>query len=300
MLVAGYEHQFSESLRYWRTRFVVLPADVPPASAVMPQGERLDDEEIRLLGMDKLAEMFAAARWRGGVAPGERERSVRFLPTDLDPTAMVLDDDLMAQLGQLHAAGPLQRKIQDRYIGELSLASVAKAMREDGGVAVKEHRWHGRRYMNAFAGWDFVSWLCREFTDVPTREEGAKWGVKLQEAGLFEHCRGLHGFLDGYVFLCATTYHLLLTLGTRHYYYQLKGEYAVPSTPRTSWFGRTSRQVSDDHTSMGFSSPRKPRKHLILSQSMIIDVDRHKVRTHAPLTIRSPERAHRGRRRRKP
>jgi hypothetical protein len=200
MLVGGYEHQFNESLRYWRTRFVVIPADVPSATSVVPHGERLDDEEIRLLGMDKLAEMFTNARWRGGANGDREQRTVRFLPTDLDPTSMVLDDDLMAQLNQVHASGPLQRKIQDRYISDLqtSLSAVTKAMREEGGVAIKEYKWHGRRYANAFVGWDFVSWLCREFTDVPTREEGAKWGIKFHEAGLFEHCRGLHGFLDGY------------------------------------------------------------------------------------------------------
>jgi hypothetical protein len=195
MVVAGYEHQFNESLRYWRARFVVLPTDIPSATTVVPHGEKLDDEEIRLAGMEKLVEMFSNARLRHG------ERTdlspIRFLPTDLDPTSCVLDDDLMSQLDQVHATGPLQRRIQERYISELGLPAIARSMREEGGVVIKEYRWHGRKYANAFVGWDLVAWLCREFADVPTREEGARWGVRLQESGLFDHCRRQHGFLDG-------------------------------------------------------------------------------------------------------
>jgi hypothetical protein len=198
MLVAGYEHHLNDSLRYWRTRFVVVPTDVPSAMNVIPNGERLDEEEIRMLGMDKLAELISNARWRNGDRAADSQQ-IRFLPTDLDPTACVLDEDLMAQLDQAHASGPLQRKIQDRYIADLGLPAIAKAMREEGGVSVKDHRWHGRKYPTSFSGWDFVSWLCREFRDVPTREEGARWGGILQDKGLFDHSRGFHGFLDGCV-----------------------------------------------------------------------------------------------------
>jgi DEP domain-containing protein 5 len=203
MLVAGYEQHFNESLRYWRTRFIVIPTEVPSATTVMPHGERLDDEEIRISGMDKLAEMFSNARWRVNDRTSADPPPVRFLPTDQDPTACLLDEDLVVQLDQVHAAGPLQRKIQDRYIGELNLAAIAKAMREEGGVPIKEYRWHGRKYPASFTGWEFVSWLCREFKDVPTREEGARWGVKLLDMGLFDHARGLHGFLDGYALFIA-------------------------------------------------------------------------------------------------
>jgi hypothetical protein len=200
MLVAGYEQQFNESLRYWRTRFVVIPTDIPPATNVVPHGERLDDEEIRMVGMDKLAEMFHNARWRSSDRAADL-RPIRFLLTDLDPTSCLLDEDLMGQLDQVHASGPLGRKIQERYIDGLALSAIAKAMREEGGVPVKDYRWHGRKYPASFTGSDFVSWLCREFKDVPTREEGVKWGGKLQDLGLFDHSRGFHGFLDGYGFL---------------------------------------------------------------------------------------------------
>ena len=199
MLVAGYENQFIESLRYWRTRFVVIPTDEPPTLTTFGS-EKLNDEEIRLLGMDKLAEMFSKLRWVSADEKGKQFPPVRFLPTDLGPTQCLLDEGLMAQLDEIHAAGPLKKKMKsERDIAETSLPNIAKAMREDDGVPMKDRRWHGRVYPNAFTGADFVSWLVREFRDVPTREQGTEWGAKLQDQGLFEHSRGTHGFLDGCV-----------------------------------------------------------------------------------------------------
>ena len=196
MLVAGYEHNLTDSLRYWRTRFVVIPSEVPQ-SMHGPSGEKLSEEERRLLGIDKLAELFTKVRHQA-TTDKNPVPSVRFLPTTLNPAASVLDDSLMEQLDQIHAAGPLKKKMKsEREIGDMSLQAIAKAMREDDGVPMKDRRWHGRLYPNAFTGADFVSWLVREFRDVPTREQATEWGAKLQDQGLFEHSRGTHGFLDG-------------------------------------------------------------------------------------------------------
>lgn len=198
MLVAGYERQFNESLRYWRTRFVVIPADIPPRANVGPSGEKLNDEETRLLGMDKLAEMFSKLRWQPPEEKGANLPPVRFLPTTLGPSLSVLDESLVSQLDEIHAAGPLRKKMNsERDIATMSLSSIAKAIREEDGVPIKDYQWHGSRYPNSFTGYDLVSWLVREFRDVGSRVQGAEWGVKLREQGLFDHCRGMHGFLDG-------------------------------------------------------------------------------------------------------
>jgi hypothetical protein len=198
MLVAGYEHQFNESLRYWRTRFVVIPTSDSPSLNVGPSGEKLNDEEIRILGSEKLAEQFSKIRWHPPDEKATMAQPVRFLPTTLDPGLSVLDESLMEQLDQIHAAGPLRKKMKsEKEIGEMSLAAIAKAMREDDGVPIKHYQWHRRQYPNSFTGFDFVSWLVREFRDVSSRAQGTEWGVTLQGQGLFEHCRGTHNFLDG-------------------------------------------------------------------------------------------------------
>jgi DEP domain-containing protein 5 len=197
MLVAGYEQQFSESLRYWRTRFVVIPSAEPPPPHTGTSGEKLDDEEIRMIGIDKLAEIFTKLRWQ---PPGTEEKppAVRFLPTTLSPVLSILDNSLVAQLDDIHAAGPLHKKMKsERDIADLSLSAIAKAMREEDGVPIKLYAWHGAKYHDAFTGYDFVSWLVREFRDVSSRTQAAELGIKLQEQGLFDHCRRLYGFLDG-------------------------------------------------------------------------------------------------------
>ncbi|KAK7038281.1 DEP domain-containing protein [Favolaschia claudopus] len=264
MLVAGYEHQFNESLRYWRTRFVVIPTTEPPSSNIEATGEQLNDEETRMLGIEKLAEQFTKLRWK---SPDEKNAPppVRFLPTTLNPAASVLDEALLEQLDQIHADGPLRKKMKsEREIGDMSLAAIAKAMRAEDGVRIKHNQWHRNQYPDSFTGHDFVSWLVREFRDVSSRAQGTEWGIKLEAQGLFEHCRGYHAFLDG------------------HYFYRLKGDYAVPSTPR-GWFG-SRRIMGDARPSIPSSasvvnatprniSPRQIKKRLILSQSMVIDID---------------------------
>lgn len=199
MLVAGYERDFNESLRYWRTRFVVIPTKEPPILNTGPGGERLNDEEIRLLGIEKLAELFTKLRWQ---PPEERINNpappIRFLPTTLDPATSVLDESLMDQLDQIHAHGPLKKKMKsEREIGDLLPTMIIKAMHEEDGVPIKNYRWHHNRYPNSFIGHEFVSWLVREFNDVTSRVQAVEWGARLLEQGFFEHCRGQHGFLDG-------------------------------------------------------------------------------------------------------
>ncbi|KAJ7154183.1 hypothetical protein C8R46DRAFT_1297935 [Mycena filopes] len=267
MLVAGYEHQFNESLRYWRTRFVVIPTAEPPSSNIGPSGEKLNDEETRILGIEKLAEQFTKLRWR---APDEScvPPPVRFLWTTLNPAVSVLDEALLEQLDQIHAAGPLRKKMKsEREIGDMSLAAIAKAMRAEDGVPIKHNQWHRSQYPNSFTGFDFVSWLVREFRDVSSRAQGVEWGIKLEEQGLFEHCRGHHTFLDG------------------HYFYRFKGDHAVPMTPK-GWFGSRRIIGGIDPRNFGTAappptpaavprnfSPRTNKKRLILSQSMVIDID---------------------------
>jgi hypothetical protein len=202
-LVAGYERDLSDALRYWRTRYLVIPSEEsPPVPFSAPrgsagEGDTLDEEEIRLLGVtERLAELFSKARW---LRPDEADLPPpRFVETTLDPAVCVLDDGLMTQIDELHARGPLKKKrLSERVLEDMSLGAIARAMREEGGVPIKEHKWHGIQYPDSFTGREFVSWLVREFKDVSTREQGVEQGNRLLGLGLFEHCRGAHGLMDG-------------------------------------------------------------------------------------------------------
>lgn len=198
MLIAGYERDFDDSLRYWRSRFLVIPSDHPPMSSQISSSEPLADEEYRLLGADRLAELFGKARWFPATQRADAYPAPRFLPTSLDPPASVLDDALMASLADIISSGPLGKSSSsDRDLEDMSLLGIAKAMRQEGGLPFKQHQWHREAFNDCFTGYEFVSWLVREFRDVPTREQGVEWGLKLQAAGLLDHVKGEHRFMDG-------------------------------------------------------------------------------------------------------
>lgn len=200
MVVAGYEQHFSRSSRFWRTRFIIIPTEEPPAPMNGSSGERLNDEEVRLAGMDKLVDLFGKARW---VPPGDKAEAYpapHFLPTYLGPAASVCDDAVVTQLEEIHASGPLKKKKNsDKVLREYSLSSIARAMRDEEGVSITDHKWHGTVYSDSFTGADLTSWLVREFSDISTRDQAVEAGSKLHAQGLFEHCRKHHGFLDGLV-----------------------------------------------------------------------------------------------------
>lgn len=72
----------------------------------------------------------------------------------------------------------------------------------------------------------------------------------------------------------------------RHYFYRLKGEYAIASTPKGGWFrSKPPAQTADEAprsghypSSLARTVSKKTKKRIILSQSMVIDMDPNKVR----------------------
>ena len=190
MLIAGYESGFQDSLRYWRTRFLVIPSHQP-----QPE-EGLNDEEIRLKGADKLAELFSKARWTA--TPAEPVAPLRFVATTLEPAASVLDAAVSERIDQLHRDGPLGKRNTRGTLGNLSPAQLAAMMRESPkDIPIRHYRWHSNSYPDAFTGSDLVSWFIREFKDVNTREQAVDLAVNFHRRGLFTHCRDRHPFLDG-------------------------------------------------------------------------------------------------------
>ena len=86
----------------------------------------------------------------------------------------------------------------EKEISQMSLSAIAKTMREDPvGLPIKDQRWRGRFYTDAFTGSDFVNWLVKEFRDISSKEQAVEVGGRLQAQGLFDHARRTHGFLDG-------------------------------------------------------------------------------------------------------
>ena len=199
MLACGYEQNLTDTLRYWRTRFLVIPSDKRPEPRPATRGGKpLSEEEIRLLGMAELAARFTAARWLRQDENTDSHAPVKFVMTTLSPAACVSDDQLMKKLEETHHSGPLKKKPNsNRVLAGMSLGAIAAAMRMPDGVAIRDNRWHNTYYPDSFTGEEFVSWLLREFRDVSTREQGAEQGTRLEAQGLMSHCRGNYGFIDG-------------------------------------------------------------------------------------------------------
>ena len=211
-LIAGYvDEKFVESLRYWRTRFVLVPSEGAPPPMKAPTGEDLDDEEIRLIGTDKLAELFHRAKFVRSKEERDQTHVQRFLPTSLDPAMSLQDEDFMKQLAEENARQRAQsaasKKRLHKTLSGRAIDAVAKDMRS-GGLVINDRIWHRMLYSDTFTGADMVTWMCSEYADVRSREEAVDWGIRLMEDGLFEHVHKVHGFLDG------------------HYFYRLKSEYA--------------------------------------------------------------------------
>ncbi|CAG7852569.1 Vacuolar membrane-associated protein IML1 [Serendipita indica DSM 11827] len=287
MLAFGYEQQFSESLRYWRTRFIVIPTEEKPQQRGAPRGAKpLSDEELRLVGMEKLADHFTRARWLKSGETLDSYPPVKFLPTTLDPVPSVLDDGLMAKLEELHEAGALRKRANNsRTLEATDLMALANMMRQPGGLPIRDNRWHTAFYPDSFTGEELVSWFLREFNDVSTREQGTEWGVKLEQMKFLKHCRDYHGFIDG------------------HYYYKLLPPFQNAGAMRPAlpykFTTRILRNAEERSTSVpggGSSgspvaarrddSPRSaPSKRRILSSSMIVDMDPHKTSTQSETAI---------------
>ncbi|PWN28852.1 hypothetical protein BDZ90DRAFT_230860 [Jaminaea rosea] len=239
-LVTGHaeEQTFTEGLRYWRTRFVIVPTGDRPPPMTATTGEQLDDEEIRLIGMDRLGDLFARARWRGARGTSSSSSTaapLRFIPTSLDPSQCVHDAEFMRQAAAM--AEDVRVASAKRLLSETSNEGIAEGIAT--GVPIEDRFWHRHSFQQVFTGAELTTWLVGEFKDVKTRDEAVEVGEKLRKQGVFEHVFNSHGFLDG------------------HYFYYLRGrKRAAGAAP---------------HQQKRKAASRAPR--LLMSRSAIIDVD---------------------------
>ncbi|KAI5450651.1 vacuolar membrane-associated protein iml1 [Naganishia albida] len=245
-LISGVEDELTDALRYWRTRFLLIPSGQPQPTMTAPTGEPLREEEIHIVGATKLLEMIGKSRW---TPYGSKKDTTppSLLPTWLDPSACVTDPFLMEQLDKLQKGHKsLIKPDSPMEIHNATLESIAAAMRDpEKGLPISDRWWHRVAYPDSFQGDAFVTWLQTMYTDIKTREQAVEWGQRLQKKGLIEHCNGYHGFLDGY------------------YFYRLAGDYAKTAKKRKGlgWF---SKGFSDDTAGQA----KQPSKHLAVDTSV--------------------------------
>lgn len=269
-LIAGYQDDIDDSLKVWKTRFCLIPLE-HISTMTLDNGDKIDEEEIRVVGIFKFRDLFQKAKWK----PKDEESAdqedaaagltMRF--TTFSPSVDVANEFAEAEneFGISEKAGQSSKKNEglDR---KSPLKTIAQEMAKDvNGLKMENKHWHLYIYKNAFIGFDYVNWLIKHFSDIHTREEAEEFGNVLMENGLFEHCNKRHRFMDG------------------QYFYALRPEYA-PAKQSKSWFKRSSSDTlsissnttgSTNHSAKSEDTLRdlKRKLRVEMTKTMTIDVD---------------------------
>lgn len=142
-MVAGEETEFKPSLRYWRTRYLLVPSGKDPfaVQGVVPNGEKFDQSEVLMSGASKVLEILNKYRCD---TTSEANKLI-LLPTTFDPSACVLDAGLMTELERM-TSGKETTKVTiegGKNITGMTLDKVAEMMcQPNNGLIIRDRWWH--------------------------------------------------------------------------------------------------------------------------------------------------------------
>ncbi|GME27282.1 hypothetical protein GTA08_BOTSDO13498 [Neofusicoccum parvum] len=237
--LAGYEQDFSDTLRFWRARFVLIPVEIPPnPRRQLSMLAEDSDEEIRLEGIRKLTQIWQ--KWRY-VPPEERQfqAAVR-LRKDANPLAIeyqTRDPSAVVSAvpdGTILAEGTTDAFSTALFAGNESynssnydITKLAVDLQGEKGIPMTDRRWHFKLHLSCFLGFDLTTWLLQNFRDINTREEAVELGNEIMSKGLFHHVTRKHPFRDG------------------NFFYQISTEYRAPRSETKSWLAGLSTRRSD-------------------------------------------------------
>ncbi|KAF1989167.1 hypothetical protein K402DRAFT_418979 [Aulographum hederae CBS 113979] len=297
--IAGWSNDFSDTLRFWRARFVLIPVEIPSHGHRSLRLLSEDtEEEIRLEGIRKLTQIWQRYRH---ISLEERRAEAR-KPKDPNPLAIEYqtrdpsvvvttnpellsqsDDDLYGV--QMYEEEPYKISTLDL---PHDLIELAQDLQGEGGIEMTNRRWHWRLHYNCFVGTSLVTWLLANFQDLSTREQAVDLGNRLMEAGLFTHVHKRHPFRDGqFFFQMADKYRIMRPDASMSWFGSRKGDKSVPATP----FQEEKRPISEEKSNSRPSTRRdssgskssertatkmemsSTRRRVTLSRAMRYDVD---------------------------
>ena len=201
-LISGYQDEMTDALRFWRTRFLLIPMDSIPKtnSHLNPSNENLDDEELRIAGFNKFVELFEKSRWLQPTEQrlDEKKRHIRsgsslnIQLTTLNTSSYVTEEHMK----EIHSPNIIPSSLNEWNSNSVSsgkltrLSSfhlITQAMQNlSTGCPMKDRRWHFQNYENVFIGAECVDWMIRSFDDIEIREEAVAFGNELLQKGIFE------------------------------------------------------------------------------------------------------------------
>ncbi|KAK1256177.1 hypothetical protein MKX07_008436 [Trichoderma sp. CBMAI-0711] len=317
---AGHHEEMMESLRFWRARFVLIPLVAQNPSVPRTQ-TGLYPEEIRIEGIKRLAQLWQKNRY---IAPSERRFQTKSRldrnPLDIiykteDPSVVIAAElETLPLTEGLEGGMPKKHQLvtrKERFEkSNLNLAALAEAMQqpvEQGGVPLRNRRWHLRLHYHSFLGSDMTTWLLENFDDLETREDAEELGNALmvppepkgkekdkdkdkdgtdkdkdrdkdkdkdkekeKPKGLFVHVEKRHRFRDGNYFYQFAPEFAKYQSG---WFGSKKREGPLPLTPMTEASissGRT-RSVHDDHSPSSLTStPTLSAAHVGKSRPRVV------------------------------
>ncbi|KAI9272610.1 hypothetical protein BY458DRAFT_539708 [Sporodiniella umbellata] len=268
-LVAGYQEELTDNLRFWRARFIVIPRENLPTNITFPAAlhEHLDEEERRIALFELWVQNIRKAKW---LTPDEREdfqkkkrkdiSDLGIRLTTMDPSAFVANDAAKTSTvleSKLHYSVALNRDSKTK--------DIAHAMQDPrGGLKIIDRRWHFKLFRDVFTGSECVDWLINQMEDVVTRDQAVHFGNSLMQRKppLFHSATKRHMFLDG------------------NYFYTLHEDFVTDIHKKKSKTAKKMHSESSQDLNQvpSQSSIATSNKYTSfeMSQSMIVDVDPYK------------------------
>lgn len=188
--LAGHYDETVDSLRFWRARFVLIP--LSPRHPSIPRIYTGDNpEELRIEGIKKLAQLWQRNQY---VPPAEsafqaaikRRSVIDIVYKTEDPSVVIAAELETLPILENLEGGPRKGQLVTRkerfQRTNINLAALADAMQqpvENGGLPLRNRRWHLRLYTASFIGSDMTTWLLDNFEDLDSREEAEELGNML-------------------------------------------------------------------------------------------------------------------------
>ncbi|KAF2838833.1 hypothetical protein M501DRAFT_975696 [Patellaria atrata CBS 101060] len=291
--LAGYYEDFSDSLRFWRARFVLIPVELKTPHhnrRLLPSVIEDSEEEMRLEGIRKLTQVWQRNRY---IPPEERAHQSRARKRKIDTNPLAIEYQTRDP-SVIIAAGPdnpmLAEGEQRGYVTQIfadselyhrssiDLHKLAQDLQGEKGIPMGDRRWHLRLHYNCFTGFDLTTWLLQNFSDVDDRDEAVELGNDLMKRGLFQHVSRKHQFRDGhFLYQITSEYRPDARIG----WFPRRADRSVPSTPYSDLdkggAGRKhSRPSTDSDNERTPTKEEAPRRKVKLSHVMRYDVDPRK------------------------
>ncbi|KAG1464634.1 hypothetical protein G6F46_003278 [Rhizopus delemar] len=272
-LVAGYQEELTDNLRFWRARFILIPRESLPTNITFPAAlhDHLDDEEKRIALFELWVQNMRKAKW---LTPEEREELQKKRKKDISDlgiklTTMDPSGFISNEAARTNPSTLLESKLHwsTTLTRESKTKDIANAMQDPrGGLKIIDRRWHFKLFHDVFTGSECVDWLIHQIEDITTREQAVQFGNSLMQRKppLFLSATKRHSFLDG------------------NYFYTIHEEFMMDnhkkkskSTARKTHHNSESTQ---DLKQVPSQSSTASNRHVEfkMSQSMIIDVDPYK------------------------